>query len=105
MITYANDIDKSINAGNLDTLLLNKVFVLKEQISEIIRASQMAKTGIVNTNLLDQSEIQRIISVQKNLPYQNLVEAMEYAKPSIYSNRTLLIYVLSVPKVFSIRAD
>lgn len=99
MITHVNAIDKGINAESSEMLISNKILIIKEQISEIVRASQMAKTGIVDTNLLDRAEIERVISEEEGLPYQNLVEALEYATPSIYSNGTLLLYILSVPKV------
>ncbi|KAI8120096.1 hypothetical protein CVS40_8606 [Lucilia cuprina] len=89
-----------MDSENMEILLSNKILVLKEQISEIVRASQMAKTSIVNTNLLDQLEIEKIIS-EESLPYQNLIEAAEYAKPSMYTNGTILLYVISVPKVTS----
>ena len=61
----------------------------------------MAKAGIVNTNLLDTLELERLISEEESLPYENLIEAAEYANPSIYTNGTILLYVLLVPKVIS----
>lgn len=99
LITYVNSIEKGTNAGNPEILMLARALVLREQISEIVRAAQMAKAGIVNTNLLNQDEIERIILEEQVLPYSNLIEAMEYAKPSVYTNGTLLLYVLSVPKL------
>lgn len=35
----------------------------------------------------------------KTLPYFNVIEAIEYESPSIYTNGSLLQYVLSMPKV------
>lgn len=99
MIAYANSISKNINSESLEILTSNKLLVIKEQISEMVRASQMAKNGIVNTNLLDKFELERLISEEETLPYENSIEAAEYAKPSIYTNGTFLLYVLSVPKV------
>lgn len=79
--------------------LLNKVLILKEGVNEIIRACQMAKNGIVNSNLLDLGEINIVINELETLPYQNVVEAIEYGQPSIYCNGTLMLYILSLPKI------
>lgn len=59
----------------------------------------MAKSGIVNTNLLDQSEINRIIDELETMPYGNAIEAVEYGVPSVYTNGLLLLYILSIPKL------
>ncbi|XP_055920276.1 uncharacterized protein LOC129951933 [Eupeodes corollae] len=59
----------------------------------------MAKNGIVNSNLLDSEEINTIVNELETLPYQNVVEAVEYGRPSVYCNGTLLLYVLSIPKI------
>lgn len=78
---------------------LKQLLIIKEDIEEIVRACQLAKTGIINTNILDMDEIHRIVSEVDSLPYTNEVEAIEYGKPSIFSNGTSLLYVLSIPKV------
>ncbi|XP_046807886.1 uncharacterized protein LOC124420092 [Lucilia cuprina] len=101
IVSYTNSINKRMDSENMEIFLSNKIHVLKEQISEIVRVSQMAKTSIVNTNLLDQLEIEKIISEEESSPYQNLIEVAEYAKPSMYINGTILLYVISVPKVTS----
>ncbi|XP_050745814.1 uncharacterized protein LOC127011778 [Drosophila biarmipes] len=38
-----------------------------------------------------------------SLPYQNVVEAVEFAEPSIFTNGTCLLYVMALPKVVDIR--
>ncbi|KAI8124552.1 hypothetical protein CVS40_4884 [Lucilia cuprina] len=82
---------------------LNQVIAIKEDIAEIVRACQLAKGGIVNTNLLNMEEIHQIVSEVESLPYNNEIEAIEYGKPSILSNGTSLLYVISIPKVDSSR--
>ncbi|GBO99744.1 hypothetical protein EVAR_91062_1 [Eumeta japonica] len=79
---------------------LNQLLIIKEDIEEIIRACQLAKSGVINTNLLDMDEIQRIVSEVHSLPYNNEVEAVEYGKPSVFVNGTTLLYILSIPKRF-----
>ncbi|XP_036338279.1 uncharacterized protein LOC118748082 [Rhagoletis pomonella] len=59
----------------------------------------MAKAGVINSNLLNKEEINELISEIEVLPYANVIEAVEYGEPSIYTNGTLLLYVLSMPKV------
>ncbi|KAI8117675.1 hypothetical protein CVS40_10491 [Lucilia cuprina] len=61
----------------------NQIIAIKEDIAEIVRACQLAKGGIVNTNLLNMEEIHRIVSDVELLPYNNEIEAIEYGKPSI----------------------
>lgn len=99
MMVHVNAISKSVKEENLELLDLSKVLILKEQVSEVVQACQMAKTGIVNTNLLDREEIHRLILEEESLPYQNVIEAIEHGSASVYSNGTLLLYVLSMPKV------
>lgn len=59
----------------------------------------MAKAEISNPNLLDKTEVEEIITEIETLPYDNAIEAIEYGKPSIYTNRSLLLYNLSLPKL------
>ncbi|XP_036345108.1 uncharacterized protein LOC118754344 [Rhagoletis pomonella] len=63
----------------------------------------MAKAGVVNTNFLSIEEVNQLVSEIDVLPYSNAIEAIEYSKPSIYTNNTLLLYVLSLPKVTEAR--
>lgn len=95
---FNNKISKS-EAEEFTKESLNQLLIVKDDIEEIVRACQLAKSGIINTNLLDMEEIHRIISELETLPYNNEVEAIEYGKPSIFSNGTSLLYVLSIPKV------
>lgn len=81
--------------------IVNDIFIIKEEVNEIIRACQMARSGIVNTNLLDQEEINRVINEVETLPYANVVEALQFGKPSVFTNDSLLLYVLSIPRVSS----
>lgn len=94
---YSNAVEKGLT-NQLRHDLLDKVIILKEAVNEIVRACQMAKNGIVNSNLLDSEEINTIVNELETLPYQNVVEAIEYARPSVYCNGTLMLYVLSIPK-------
>ncbi|XP_036332476.1 uncharacterized protein LOC118743820 [Rhagoletis pomonella] len=99
MMLHINAINKNISEENLELLDLSKVLILKEQVSEIVQACQMAKSGIINTNLLDRDEVQRLLIEEDSLPYQNTIEAIEYGSASVYSNGSILLYVLSIPKV------
>ncbi|XP_067614938.1 uncharacterized protein [Eurosta solidaginis] len=96
---HINAISKNISEENIELLYLSKVLILKEQVSEVVQACQMAKSGVINTNLLDRDEIGRLIIEEDSLPYQNTIEAIEYGSASVYSNGSTLLYVLSMPKV------
>lgn len=95
---YKNGIKEAV-AGKIEQDLLDEIQITKEEINEIVRACQMAKSGVINTNLLDSEEINKIINELETLPYANDIEAIEYGKPSIYTNGSMLLYVLSIPKV------
>ncbi|XP_037818405.1 uncharacterized protein LOC119608168 [Lucilia sericata] len=74
--------------------------VIKEEVNEVMRAAQMAKGGIVNSNVLDREEIHRIIDEIATLPYSNELEAIEYADPRVCTNGSMILYVLSLPKTY-----
>lgn len=95
---FKNEVRAS-NVGKQMQDILNKILVVKEEVNEIVRACQMARNGLVNTNLLDREEINRIISEIETLPYTNEIEAIEYGTPSIYTNGSILLYILAMPKV------
>lgn len=103
MVGNINNIISKVNSmeGDLQatTTILHKAIILAGQAKEIARACQLAKTGVVNTNLLDHGELEAILDEVDNLPYQNAIEAVEFSRPSILSNGTMLLYVLAFPKV------
>lgn len=79
--------------------ILDQILLIKEKVNEMVRACQMAKSGIINTNLLDHDEINMLVNELETLPYENGIEAIEFGVPSIYTNESTLLYVLSMPKV------
>lgn len=99
IIGKTNNITKAVVEEQEGADILGKIQILRAEIAEIVRACQMAKVGIVNSNILDKEEINNLLSEMETLPYQNAIEATEYAKPSVYTNGTLLLYVLSMPKL------
>lgn len=78
--------------------LYNRLTLIKEEVKEIIRAVQLAKGKIVNTNLLDKGEISRLITEIETLPYSNEIEAIEYAEPMMMVKESTILYVISIPK-------
>lgn len=97
LITRFNNIDKETESSSTENDVLDKVLIVKEEVNEIVRACQMARGGIVNSNLLDKVEIEHLLNEVETLPYQNVVEAVEYARPSVLSNGTMLLYILAMP--------
>lgn len=103
-----HEFDNTISKSDSERVIsesLNQLIIIKEDIEEVVRACQLAKTGVINTNLLDLMEVKKIVSEIGSLHYTNEVEAIEYGKPSIISNGTALLYVLSIPKVNAIKYD
>lgn len=78
----------------MEQTTISEVTILKVEINEIVRACQMAKSGIAHTNLLDTSEIINVINV--NFALQ---EAKENETPSSYTNASPQLYILSIPKL------
>ena len=99
LIARFNSINKESDTTNLEHDILHRALIVKEEIDEIVRACQIAGRGIVNSNLLDKEEIHSLLTEVETLPYQNVIEAIEYAKPSIFTNGTTLLYILAMPKV------
>ncbi|XP_046866703.1 uncharacterized protein LOC124460247 isoform X1 [Drosophila willistoni] len=96
IIGKVNSIDGDIHAA---TATLHKAMILARQVHEVTRACQLAKTGAVNTDLLNGKEVDDILNEVMGLPYQNAVEAIEFSRPTVMSNGTFLLYVLAIPKV------
>lgn len=76
---------------------LHRAIILANQVGEIIRACQLSKTGTVNSNLLE--EVETILSEVNYLSYQNTIETIEFSRPSVMTNGTMLLYILAFPKV------
>jgi len=96
-----NDVIGKVNPIDGDfhlfTAILHKAMILATQVAEITRACQLAKTGVVNTNLLGHEEMAVILSEVRDLPYQNAV--VEFSRPTILTNGTALLYIVAMPKV------
>jgi len=96
VIAKVNSIDGDFHAT---TAVLHKAIILAGEVNEMTRACQLAKTGVVNSNLLDHDEVETILSEVDSLPYQNMVEAVEFSRPTILTSGTSLLYILAMPKV------
>ena len=99
MIVRLNNITNGKDYNLIEQNTINEIIVLKDEINEIVRACQMAKNEIVNTNLLNQAEFNRILDELETLLYNNVIEAVEYATLSVYTNGSHLLYILSIPKL------
>ncbi|KAL7742983.1 hypothetical protein ACLKA6_011350 [Drosophila palustris] len=98
MIETVNTIDNNVQAA---TVTLHKAILLENQVGELSRACQIAKAGLVNSNLLDEVEVMALLKEMDSLPYQSAVEASEFAKPIVVTNGTTLLYILALPKVIA----
>ncbi|KRK05613.1 LOW QUALITY PROTEIN: uncharacterized protein Dyak_GE27405 [Drosophila yakuba] len=96
VVQRVNAIDGDLQAT---ALTLHRAIILANQVGEIIKACQFAKTGTVNSNLLDHEEVETILNEVSNLPYQNAIEAIEFSRPSVVTNGTMILYILAFPKV------
>lgn len=78
--------------------LYNKLGLIKEEISQIVMASQLAKKGIVHSQILNKGDIMNIISQTNTLPYKNELQALQFAEPSMVIKDSLLLYIISLPQ-------
>ncbi|XP_075157990.1 dopamine D2-like receptor [Haematobia irritans] len=99
VVARINNVTNGKDLDRIERITMGELLVLKDEVNEIVRACQLAKKGIVNTNLLNQEEINEIIDELETLPYSNIIEAIEYGTPSVYTNGSILLYVLSIPKL------
>lgn len=99
LIARMNEISNGKEAERIGQGTINQVLVLRDTVNEIIRACQLAKSGVINSNLLDRTEVENIITEIETLPYANAVEAIEFGNPSVYTNGSTLLYVISIPKL------
>lgn len=79
-------------------MMFNRLQLVKEEVKEIVRAAQLAKGGIINSNLLDKEEVSRLITEIETLPYSNEIEAIEYAEPTMLMKNSTILYIVSIPK-------
>lgn len=100
METYNGVIQRidTTSSNQYEQMMFNKLTIIKDEINEIVTAAQLAKKGIINTNLLDETEIQQILSQVETLPFTNDIEAIEYAEPIMLQKKSLLLYAISLPK-------
>lgn len=79
-------------------ILFNKLGLIKEEIAQIVMASQLAKRGIVHSHLLNKADILNILSQTNTLPYKNELQALQFAEPSMVIKDSLLLYIISLPQ-------
>lgn len=99
-----NKITKHLSGNSneqLQQVMFNRLSIIKEEMKEMVRAAQLAKAGIINTNLLDREEIGHILAEVETLPYSNQIEAIEYAEPKMTTRGPIILYVISIPKTSS----
>ncbi|XP_055857313.1 uncharacterized protein LOC129920126 [Episyrphus balteatus] len=101
LIDKYNKIIDKINTNiteKYEQIIFNKLSLLKEEIGEIVLAGQLAKRGIVNSNLLSKIEISDILSKMESLPFKNELQAIEYAEPMMLVKKSVLLYVICLPQ-------
>lgn len=102
--TLIDNYNKIIGVINTNTtekyeqIIFNKLSLLKEEIGEIVLAGQLAKRGIVNSNLLSKIEISDILSKIESLPFRNELQAIEFAEPMMLVKKSVLLYVVCLPQ-------
>lgn len=75
--------------------------LIKEEIINIKYAVQWAKINVINTFLLDESELENVFTQFKNAntPLNSIEEMMEFADVSVLHNKTTMLYIVKIPIV------
>jgi hypothetical protein len=103
---HINDISRLFNQINVDQRsekIISKIFWnlqhLDNELQNIILAIHLAKQNIINTQILNNEEIEmamRRIDVNK-FPYQTIEDALNYANIKIAADKGKLIYIIDLP--------
>lgn len=94
IITEADTDDTTRHAQ----ILFNKLGLIKDEIAQIVMAGQLAKKGIVHSQILNKGDIANILSQTETLPYKNELQALQFAEPSMVIKDSLLLYIISLPQ-------
>jgi len=85
---------------DVSNLLEMKINVVKEELINVDYAVQWSKAGVINSFILSDLEmkITKDFFEKQNMPYVNLIEAIEYGEVKVASNGLTLIYIINLPK-------
>lgn len=102
-----NEIINMIKKDSLfeQTLILStqyKIKIIKEELLHIIQSIQLAKSNIVNSNILSKNELSTILNnFKKNhIPYASVEEALEFINVKVAHNSSHLFYIMDVPLTY-----
>lgn len=76
-----------------------KIKIVKEELTNINFAIHWAKSGIINSLILSNSEVKVAIDMlnKENLPFATIEEALSFSNVKVMSNSSCLLYVVYVP--------
>lgn len=79
--------------------LQNRVRLIKEQLININYAIQWAKSGIINSIILNKLEIRLALEKlqDEKMPFASIEEAVEYAKVIVIYNSSIILYIIKIP--------
>lgn len=96
----SNAIGKNEYINNEVALSLqSRIRLIKEELINIHYAIQWAKSGVVNSVILDKLEIKLALGKlsKEKMPFASNEEAMEYAKANVIYNDSIILYVIKIP--------
>lgn len=81
------------------TTLKFKIELLKEELVNVQYAIHWAKSGIINSFILSNNEIDIVKQIfeKDQIPFTNLEEAFEFSEVKIACSNTSLIYIVNIP--------
>lgn len=105
LTNVTNDIINTIKKDStieyqFNAILLFKIKLIKEELTNIIYAIELAKENIVNSNIMSKNEINIILDKMDKeiIPYTNIEQAIKFADVKIASNLNNLLYIVNIPK-------
>lgn len=104
IVNTTNYINSKLNNENdiQNDIILNvelKLGLIKEEIVNLEYALHWAKANIVNSYILSNIEVNKIQEIlnKEEMPYLNIVQALEFAQIKIASNNALILYIINFP--------
>lgn len=96
----SNAIGKNDYLNNEIALSLqSRIRLIKEQLINIHYAIQWAKSGVINSIILNKLEIKLALEKlnTERMPFASNEEAMEYAKVNVIYKNSMILYVIKIP--------
>lgn len=84
-----------------------KIRIVKEELLNVVESIRLAKSNVVNSNILSREEVETIIENfdTDDMPYRNVEDILEFADVTVFHNSTHYFYIINVPKTHNVNYE